>query len=302
MNVAGKDAGPRPVWIDTDPAVGLPGRDVDDGYAILQALGSPELAVAAISTVFGNASRPEADRIAAELLRLADASSIPLHPGADGPGHRALTAASRALAEALARAPLTILALGPLTNIAATLHAHPELSAQIERLVFVGGRRPGQRFTIGDRGPLGDFNVECDPAACAEVLRHDMPLVLAGFEVSTHATLTRTHLDRLRSGPPAARWLADHSEDWLRMWSDELDHDGFHPFDTLAVAAVATPEQIRLESLSAALVAADHPPPGDVELHAASSIPTGRPVDYAASSERGFVEDLMARLGVCAAT
>ncbi|MGH9104805.1 MAG: hypothetical protein ACRDZX_03015 [Acidimicrobiales bacterium] len=58
--------GARRVWIDTDPAVGVPGADVDDGYALLQALRSPELEVAGVSTIFGNAPIEVAYPISAE--------------------------------------------------------------------------------------------------------------------------------------------------------------------------------------------------------------------------------------------
>lgn len=287
---------PQPVWIDSDPAVGEPGRDVDDGYAILQALRSPELAVAGISTVFGNTGRRGGDRIAAHLLDLADATDVPLHSGADSAEHRDPTAASAALADALAHAPLIILALGPLTNIATMLRGRPDLSSRIQQLVFVGGRRPGQRFMVGDDGPLSDFNVECDPVACEEILSYRFSLVLAGFEVSTHATLTQGHLDRLADGPPAARWLAERSQDWLRWWAEHLHHDGFHPFDTLAVAAAATPELIEVEPLTAALARVRRDPPGDVELQAAPDLPGGRPVSYAARAGPGFVDELVRRL------
>ncbi|MGH2877310.1 MAG: nucleoside hydrolase, partial [Solirubrobacteraceae bacterium] len=126
---------PRAVWIDTDPAVGEPGRDVDDGYAILQALRSPELGVVGISTVFGNTSRPTCDRIAAELLHHAGAGQVPLHSGAESAADRDRTPASRALADALSEQPLTVLALGPLTNIATALRDRPDIAERIEQLV-----------------------------------------------------------------------------------------------------------------------------------------------------------------------
>jgi inosine-uridine nucleoside N-ribohydrolase len=288
---------PRPVWIDTDPAVGQPGADVDDGFAILQALGSPELRIVGLSTVFGNTSRPAADRIAAELLALAGAGELPVHSGADNAAQLGRpTAASHALCAALEREPLTVLALGPLTNLATVLATRPELAARITQLVFVGGRRPAQRFTIAGQGPLPDFNVESDPAACERILATEIPLLLAGFEVATHATITGEHLDRLTHGPPAARWLAERSRDWLAWWAEQLDHDGFHPFDTLAVAAVAAPELIELAPAAATIMRIEAAPPGDLQLHARLGATDGRIASYATRAASGFVEDLMRRL------
>lgn len=297
----------RRVWIDTDPAVGEPGCDVDDGYAILQAINSPELTIAGISTVFGNAALDVTHEIARQLLTVVRAEHVALHRGAAGPGKLAVpTAASDALSAELDNAPLTILALGPLTNVATALTTHPELAPRIEQLVIVAGRRPGQRFMIGQRGPLPDFNLESDPQACQTILAAvEVPLVLAGFEVATHVRLEPADLERLAQGPPAARWLAERSGDWLRRWSERLDLNGFHPFDTLAVGVVLTPQLIECETVEVALVTtAGHdepnwrgaPPPTPAELHAAQRLPDGRPALYAATARPRFRDDLMRRL------
>ncbi|MDE3132841.1 MAG: nucleoside hydrolase [Acidobacteriota bacterium] len=282
-----------PVWIDTDPAVGEAGADVDDGYAILQALRSPELQIIGISTVFGNTTRPRADRVARSLLELAGASHVQLYSGANNARELGqLTAASRELCAALERQALTVIALGPLTNVATALIERPELAGQIAKVVFVGGRRPGQQFTVNGRGPFPDFNFECDPAACEVLLASRVPLVLAGFEVSTYATLTPVHLDRLAKGPPAARWLARHSRPWLARWAEEFRLDGFHPFDTLAIAAVARPEMVALSEAAVTIVGGD----GTAVALVASVGRSGRPVDYAARAAPDFVDDLLGRL------
>lgn len=301
-------AGPRTarrVWIDTDPAAGVAGCDVDDGYAILQALRSPELDVAGVTTVFGNAPLEVAHPIAAELLQVAGAGHIPLHRGAAGPGELGTpTAASGALAAALAAGPLTILALGPLTNVATALLTQPEIAARIDSVVAVAGRRPGQRFLVGERGPLPDFNLECDPRAAGVLLAAaGVPVILAGFEVATHVLIGPAHLDRLRAGPPAARWLAERSDGWLAWWSAQLGTEGFHPFDTLAVGVLAAPGLIVTEPAQAAVVPVPAAGPGwrgrpgpAFELHAAPSLPGGRPAMYARAARPGFASDLMTRL------
>lgn len=294
---------PRRVWIDTDPAVGVAGCDVDDGYAIVQALASVELEIAGISTVFGNAPIEVAHPIAAELLDVAQAR-VPLHRGAGSSEELGSpTPASEALARALEIGPLSVLALGPLTNVATVLRTRPELTGAIEEVVAVAGRRPGQRFMVGDRGPLPDFNTECDPAAAAVLLASDAPVTLAGFEVATHVLLTPAHLDRLRGGPRASRWLAERSDGWMAWWAEHLACEGFHPFDTLAVGVLVAPQLIECEDLQAAMVRV---PTGEADdrgrapvapqLHAAPALGGGRRVRYAARARPGFADDLMARL------
>ena len=295
---------PRRVWIDTDPAVGVPDADVDDGYALVQALRSPELEVVGISTVFGNAPVEVAHPIAAELLEVVGAG-VPLHRGAASAEELGTPSeASESLAVALVEDPLTVLALGPLTNVATVLRTNPELAGRIVEVVAVAGRRPGQRFLVGERGPFPDFNLESDPDAAAILLAaSEVPLTLAGFEVATHALLTPTHLERLTTGPPAARWLAERSTGWLGFWAEHLGTDGFHPFDTLAVGTLVAPLLISCEPLQAALVEvpANVPdlrgrPTGGVELQVAPALPGGRRVRYASRADAAFVDDLLARL------
>lgn len=231
---------PRPVWIDTDPSVGRPDRDVDDGLALLQALHAPELRVRGVSSVFGNAALEHADPIARELVG-AWAPDVPVFTGADGP-HRAETPAVQALARALRAEPLTLLVLGPATNVAALLHHHPELAERIERVVAVAGRRPGQRFTTGETNDRGhrDFNFEQDPDAFAELLSHGVPVVLAPFEISSKVWVTAPFLDALAADPHAGR-LVPPARRWLDLWRDTFAVDGFNPFDTLAVGRLTHP-------------------------------------------------------------
>ncbi|MDA8354955.1 MAG: nucleoside hydrolase [Actinomycetota bacterium] len=294
----------RRVWIDTDPAVGVPGCDVDDGYALVQALHSPELEVVGISTVFGNAPLDVAHDVATELVSVAGAD-VPLHRGAASAEEMGTPSpASEALAEALSDGPLSVLALGPLTNVATTLQTRPESARHLVEVVAVAGRRPGQRFLVAGRGPLPDFNFECDPAAAETLLAaRDVPVTLAGFEVATHALVTPTHVARLRRGPPAARWLAERTGSWLDLWAEHFSTAGFHPFDTLAVGAVLAPSLLCTEPMETAVVRVAAPeldhrgnqgPP--LQLHAAPSLPSGRPARYASTAGPGFVDDLMARL------
>lgn len=131
--------------------------EVDDCWALIQALRSPALAIRGISTVFGNSDGATAFAIASALThRFAggqgggQGSGFPaVFRGAEEGGGRAATAASRALGRALARERLTVIALGPLTNVATVIAGSPELIPNIGRVVAVAGRRPGAALTTG---------------------------------------------------------------------------------------------------------------------------------------------------------
>jgi pyrimidine-specific ribonucleoside hydrolase len=115
------------------------------------------------------------------------------------------TEASRGLATALRASPLTILALGPATNVATTLAKHPELASRVTRIIAVAGRRPGQRFTTGTSNARGhrDFNFELDPGSFQVLLDSNTEVVLTPFEISSKIWLNASDLDRLAASPSA---------------------------------------------------------------------------------------------------
>ncbi len=225
------------VWIDTDPAIGEKERDVDDGLALVQAFRSPELEIRGVSVVFGNAPLDRGLPIARRIVRSVGLPQLQVLAGAASAADAKVeTEASRALATALRASPLTILALGPATNVATTLAKHPELASRVTRIIAVAGRRPGQRFTTGTSNARGhrDFNFELDPGSFQVLLDSNAELVLAPFEISSKIWLTGSDLDRLAASPSAtARALASPARAWLALWTRLFGVDGFNPFDTL---------------------------------------------------------------------
>ncbi|MEO7274706.1 MAG: nucleoside hydrolase [Vicinamibacterales bacterium] len=248
----GAPSEPTPVWIDTDPALGEPDRDVDDGFALVQAFHSPELAIRGVLVVFGNAPLHRGLPIAERLVREFGPAGLRVVPGAaSAEALGVATPASRAMADALGRDRLTILALGPATNVATLLKHHPDLAPRIIRIVAVAGRRLGQRFTTGTTNQKGhrDFNFELDPDAFRVLLSGGVPLVLAPFEMSSQIWIENGDLDRLDAGGPAARALIPPARRWLALWTRLFHASGFNPFDALAVGYAAVPGGFGCETL-----------------------------------------------------
>src|SRR3954451_5141527 len=174
---------PTPVIIDCDPGH-------DDAMALLLALASPELELAAVTTVAGNQTLEKVTANAIRVLDLVGAHAIPIAAGADralihpaggaggvhgepGPEGPELLPPSRApeplhavelIARLLRERPLTLIPIGPLTNIALLLAMHPELAGRIERVVLMGGA-----IGLGNVTPAAEFNVWADPEAAARV-------------------------------------------------------------------------------------------------------------------------------------
>jgi pyrimidine-specific ribonucleoside hydrolase len=245
---------PVAVWIDTDPAVGVADRDVDDGFALLQAFHSPEIAVRGVSVVFGNAPLAQAWPIGLRIVGRFGPAGVRAYRGAARASDLGVeNAATRALAAALGREPLVVLALGPATNVATVLKNHPTLRDRMVRVVAVAGRRPGQRFTTGTTNPSGhrDFNFEEDPDAFRVLLASGVPLTLAPFEMSSKVWLRSSELDAIVHADSSAEWIVGPARRWLALWTRTFGVDGFNPFDALAVARVTSPSQLRCETLPA---------------------------------------------------
>jgi inosine-uridine nucleoside N-ribohydrolase len=242
---------PKRVWIDTDAACGhAADADADDCFALLLLLRAPGIDVIGISTIGGNASAEASEKIVRELAALAGRQP-PVHRGGPAAPNGGDPPAHAALHAALAEGPLTIVALGPLTNVAAALRARPELAARVGRLVAVMGRRPGHLFHpaegSGDgilfgHGPIfRDFNFDKDPAAAAEILARGLPITLIPYEAARSVMLTGANLDAIGANGGAAASVAQRARGWLRFWAEIVGRGGFYPFDALGAAYVLEP-------------------------------------------------------------
>jgi len=298
---------PTAVWIDTDPSVAPGGHEVDDGLALIQAFHSPELLVRGVSVAFGNAALKEAMPIAEQIIERIGPKDLPIYPGAaraDQLGTE--TPASRALASALQKEALTILALGPVTNIATVLRQHPELESRIIRIVAVAGRRPEQHFMTGATGskPFKDLNFELDPKAFQVLLDSMIPITLAPWELSSQIWINASDLQQLMSHSSDLEWLYRAAVDWLNLWQERFGISGFNPFDTLAVGIVTSrrfmtcellPVGIRiLPSDTAEAASADTTKP---YLLVSRNFEGPRFVEYCFQVKSEFKDDLLSRLG-----
>ncbi len=253
----------KPVWIDSDPACdGRSVHDIDDCWALTRALQEESLVVRGISTVFGNSSEANSFDVLIRLLGQVGHfdAAVPVFRGASQPlaveTHEHNEAAA-ALAAALGREPITIITLGPLTNIASLIHEYPEVIPNIASLVVVAGQRPeqGARFHPGSSQlfHVHDFNFRKDVEAFQLILDAELPLTLLPYEVAAKVLIGGDDLSDMSAGGAQGAMLAGLAEPWLKYWKSTFRKDGFHPFDSLAVGYVIEPKRFRCESLPASI-------------------------------------------------
>lgn len=242
------------VWIDSDVSIGSPIREVDDAYALVLALHSPEIRIAGLSTTYGNAPLGHTTRVAEEIVRRfgapAGLSVAKVYSGARSPselGRR--TAASNALATALEKGRLTYIALGPLTNLATFLRLHPKVASRIDRVIFLGGQAPGTTLGLRPNGSfrIHDANVFKDPAATAVVLRSNIPLTAIPVSTASKLLVDGADLRALAKSGEAGNYLASRSRLWLWFWTNIVQTKGGAVFDTLAIVAATKPELLATE-------------------------------------------------------
>ncbi|WDR01924.1 nucleoside hydrolase [Devosia algicola] len=242
------------VWIDTDAACGLSRRsDPDDCLTLMLLARAPNIEIAGVSSVFGNAALKDTDRTVrtlADKLRAEGAKVPQIMRGAAAPGTPS-TPAEAALQQALAQGPLTILALGPLTNIAAALQGRAALQTNVVRIVAVMGRRPGHIFHPSEgvghgmlfgHGPVfRDLNFDLDRDAAVKIVAMGLPLSLIPYDVARGVSLTSANLDTISHAGPVGDWVASGARGWLDFWQTDIGLPGFHPYDLLAGAYLLDP-------------------------------------------------------------
>ncbi len=294
-------SGQVPVWIDTDPSMAPGGQEVDDGIALVQAFASREIQIRGVSVVFGNADLETASRIAKEFVGKFGPSGLPVYFGAGSAGELGReTAASIALAAALRREKLTILVLGPATNVATVLKNHPELGERVETVIAVAGRRPGQRFVAGptQKVPFRDFNFELDPEAFAVLLASKVRVTLAPWEISSAVWITEREVRKASRSSAAMEWMLPAIVDWIAFWKTRFGATGFNPFDALAVGVVVNRRDLicNLQGASIESGASDTSPGTKPYLLVRAVDGAARQVTYCHGVRPSFKKDLLRRL------
>ncbi len=136
---------------------------------------------------------------------------------------------------------ITLVTIGPLTNLALALEAAPEVAALVKEVVVMGGAF-GVNGHRGNVTPYAEANIHDDPDAADRVFTAPSPLVIIGLDVTQQSIFTADYLDALRddAGEPG-RFLWDVSRFYLRFYSERIGMAGCHVHDPSAIAYVIDP-------------------------------------------------------------
>ncbi len=246
------------VIIDTDCALGAPGAKVDDGFALALALASPELEVHLVTTTAGNVDVVTATGCSTALLERLGRADVPVVVGGAPDGG----AAARAIASHAIQEPggTSVIALGPLTNVAAALAADVGVAAAIAEVVVMGGR------FLGPADAPAEFNTRSDPWATRAVLDSGVRVRLVGLDVTARLALEAAALERLSRGGTLARYLAGLAHARLAVLAgDAVNACPMH--DPLAVLAVTHPELVTFTAATVEVGLGPGPDQGRTSAH-----------------------------------
>jgi inosine-uridine nucleoside N-ribohydrolase len=246
-----------PILLDCDPGH-------DDAIALLLALASPELELLGVTTVAGNQTLEKTTANAIRVLEFAGRTDVPVAAGADRPLVRVPFVAAYVHGETGLDGPdlpppqgapvnrhavdfladkvreadgrVTLVPVGPLTNVALMLALHPD--ARPERIVLMGGA-----VAEGNITPAAEFNIWADPEAAARVFASGIDVTMVGLDVTHKALFTTAHIGRLagRVGEMVTELLRFYD----RFHREVYGFDGSPIHDAVAVAHVLQPELVK---------------------------------------------------------
>ena len=238
----------QPILLDCDPGH-------DDAIALLLALASDEVELLGVTTVAGNQTLEKTTANAIRVLELVGRGDVPVAAGAgrplvreprvaanvhgetglDGPDlppPQAQPDAEHAVDFLAARvAGATLVATGPLTNVALLLARHPE--ARPERVVLMGGA-----IAEGNVTPAAEFNIWADPEAAARVFASGIDLTMVGLDVTHRALLTSERAEQLRGAGRVGQVVAELLDFYGVFHREVYGFDGSPIHDAVAVAQV----------------------------------------------------------------
>ncbi|MCP4189433.1 MAG: nucleoside hydrolase [Planctomycetaceae bacterium] len=258
---------PRRVIIDCDPGI-------DDAVALCMALFDPRFEVVAITATAGNVDARQSSRNVQTIIEMLDPPRWPrlgmgressatssgdrkdLH-GADGLGNLGVTISElhhqhpsdKVIADAVRNEPgeLTIIALGPLTNIARAISRDPDLTTMIDQIIMTGGSVQG----IGNVTPAAECNFYSDPESARAVFHSPITKTLVPLDVTRQLMFPFDLVDRLPHAETRAGKLLHHVVPYaFRAYRQQLGLEGIHLHDAVSLVAALQPELFRTEEMA----------------------------------------------------
>jgi inosine-uridine nucleoside N-ribohydrolase len=242
------------VYVDTDVGLGTPGAEIDDGAALIFLLRNKSIEVIGAGSVFGNVPLPDADSNLDRLLTWLDGEQFSRGRGAEKPlladtawfdswqaaygktqhwnSRPSRDLAANLMIDTIHQHPgqVSILSLGPMTNLALAIRLEPAIIPLTREVIVMGGS-----FNSENPGP--EFNVRCDPEAAQIVFNAGWNVHALGLDITRRVHFSRRDFASLPNGNPAVELLREQAPGWIdRVEEMGWEKDGCALHDAIAVA------------------------------------------------------------------
>jgi inosine-uridine nucleoside N-ribohydrolase len=255
------------IIIDTDPGV-------DDSMAILLAFASPELKIEGLTTVFGNTGSDITTQNALRLIELAGHPEVPVARGAEKPllrpfagdgwrvhGRNGLGGvefppprgqpdprrAAQFIVDVVMANPgeITLVPIGPLTNIAIAVALEPRIAKHVKEVVLMGGAAS----VVGNVSAVAEANIQNDPEAANIVFHAGWPITMVGLDVTEKSIMTPTYIETLKSANNRSTdFIYAISQHYMKFYQ-AAGLPGFHVHDSSAISYVIDPTLFKTQKL-----------------------------------------------------
>jgi purine nucleosidase len=258
---------PKKIIFDTD-------LGIDDACALLLALASPEVSIEGLSIVHGNCALDQATANALAVLELASTTHIPVAKGCELPlvqpsflapethgdtgvgyaklpeprGRPIVQHGCDFLIDTIMSQPgeTTLVAIGPLTNVALAIRQEPRLVHAVKDLIIMGGAIRHE----GNTTALAEFNTYVDPHAAHIVFHSGMPMTLVPLDVTYQCILTSDDVQRMRKiDSPITKFIEDSTRFYMEFHDEYQGIQGCVINDPLALALTFAPELCTYQEL-----------------------------------------------------
>ena len=230
----------KKIIIDCDNTFGVEGCDLDDGLAIIYALGTGRCELVGVTTTFGNNTLEVVTPNTVSFMKKIGMEKIPVYPGHATAANQNQAAAF--LVESVNRYPgeVSILGIGSLTNVYHAWLLDSDFFSKVSQMSLMGGTTAP--LIICDK-QLDELNFSCNSLASFHVLTQGKSISIATGHACLGVLFSKERFDRMEeSDSPFLRWLCAEGQYWFNREKEYFGHDGIYKWDVYAAGALLCPE------------------------------------------------------------
>ncbi|MCL2202291.1 MAG: nucleoside hydrolase [Oscillospiraceae bacterium] len=228
------------IIIDCDNTFGVEGCDLDDGLAIIYALGTGKCELLGVTTTFGNNNLEVVSKNTVSFMKSIGMEHLPVHFG--HAENAAENSAAKFLTEMASKYPgeVSIVGIGSLTNLYHAYLLDATFFDKVKNLSFMGGTT--EPLVIMGK-VLSELNFSCSSKAAYNVLTKGHNIKIATGNICLDALFTKERFDKLKdSSIPFLQWLCAQGQYWFEREKEYFGHDGIYKWDIYSVAVLTSPE------------------------------------------------------------